>query len=155
MNQTKPDTEISDFERFKVCTAGIHTHVAELINLHTGSVDNEIGSEAVKPIIRPLLGVVILFLLTAHSIYGVEVEGNPIENWEHVSKPSMDVVMAKMSHFSSIVFARVYGYGEESMEAGLDYDLKMLLSFLSLFAAYYEMSLLQIMHDYCALPELT
>lgn len=65
-------------------------------------------------------------LVKAHIAYSCEIEDRPDEILKEATRPQQDLLLAKLSRYSSNIFAVTYAYPETALQSGLDHDMKQL-----------------------------
>lgn len=95
-------------------------------------------------LIRLALSVGLIEVLRAYQALEIDSPPDTAEMWGDNTRPSIDMICAKLVRYSSNMYAVAYAYPETVLESNMDYDLRQYLMFLHAFGEHYGVNLMDL-----------
>lgn len=132
---------INEYEDLRHTASGLVTEVGEIVDtykrhwfykkpLDTKNLIEEIGD-------------VLWYVAVAYHALDYPIPETPWTDLEGLSRPNLDLILAKLSRYSGNIFGVTFAYPEEAIDSGLNYDLRQLLYTLSYLAEMHSTTLLE------------
>lgn len=131
-------------EQITHATVGLVTEVGELIDLYKR--DWVYKQPPTNKKLTDEIGDVLWYLSLGYEYSGLTLPVDPIKEYEGVTRPDYNVILAKLVRYSSNSFCIAHAYPSSLRDFGVHYEFVQLLMNLQFFAEHHNISLLDAAH---------